>query len=119
MMLFPQRSRIPLPLKLRKKVAPRDLWKEAYDQLDPGDRKHVSGNGTATDAINGVIDDTTAKYEQWKKGGLRIGQSRDNEINLRETTEKIIRAAMKAQDVISTFVSLDPTGHGGCQYSFL
>ncbi|KAJ6032624.1 hypothetical protein N7540_003356 [Penicillium herquei] len=103
----------------KEKAAPRDLWKEAYEQLDPGDRKHVSGDGTATDAINGVIDDTTAKYEQWKNGGLRISQSNGNEINLRDTTEKIIGAAMKAQDVISTFVSFDPTGHASSAWTII
>ncbi|KAJ5726656.1 uncharacterized protein N7483_008013 [Penicillium malachiteum] len=108
-----------VPTETKEKPAPRDLWKEAYNQLDPSDRKYVSGNGTAKDAINGVINDTTAKYEQWKNGGLRISQSGGNEINLREKTERIIGAAIKALDVISTFVSFDPTGHTSSAWTII
>lgn len=97
------------------KPAPRDLWKEAYDNLDPGRKEYVATDGTsATDAINSVIEVTTAKYKQWKKGGLRIRRKTGGDIDLRDSAEKILNAAMKAKDVISKFAYFDPTGHGRC-----
>ncbi|KAJ5702500.1 hypothetical protein N7488_010048 [Penicillium malachiteum] len=58
----------------KQKPGPRDLWKEAYEDLAPGDKKYVPATGaSAKDAINSVLDETTARYEEWKNGGLRIG----------------------------------------------
>lgn len=99
------------------KSSSRDLWREAYEKLDPDRKKYVSTDGaSSTDAINSVIEETTAKYEQWKKGGLRIHRKGGDDINLRESAERIISAAMTAKDVISTIVSFDPTGHGRLWY---
>ncbi|KAJ5352445.1 hypothetical protein N7452_001419 [Penicillium brevicompactum] len=90
----------------------RDLWKEAYESLDSDRKKYVSANGVSPiDAINNVIDQTTAKYEQWQNGGLRITRTDGDDFNLRDTAETILNAAMKAKDVISEVVSFDPTGH--------
>lgn len=92
---------------------PRDLWKEAYDQLDADAKKYLRGNRIpATDAINEVIKDTETKRDHWEKGGLRIKRENGDDISLRESADKIIGAATKAKDVISTIVSFDPTGHG-------
>jgi hypothetical protein len=93
----------------------RNLWKEAYEKLDSDRKEYVSTDSVLiTDAIDSVIEETTAKYEQWKKGGLRIHRKGGDDINLRDSTEKIISAAMGAKEVISTIVSFDPTGHGKC-----
>lgn len=98
------------------KSAPRDLWKEAFDGLDPSRRQYLPANGPATkDPIQKVIDDTTAKYEEWQKGGLKIHRKTGNDINLRDSAEKIISRAMKFQQIISKGVSFDPTGHGKLQ----
>ncbi|KAJ5322943.1 hypothetical protein N7452_011232 [Penicillium brevicompactum] len=89
----------------------RDLWKEAYDSLDPSQQKHLGSEGVpATAAINQVVDDTTAKYEQWQKGGLKIRRKDGNDINLRDCSERILNAALQASDVITKAVSFDPTG---------
>ncbi|KAF9892568.1 hypothetical protein FE257_000970 [Aspergillus nanangensis] len=104
----------------REKPGPRDLWKEAYEGLDPGCKKYVSrDDSSATDAINGVIEQTTARYEEWRKGGLRIPRKDGDEINLRDSAEKIISAAMKAKNLISTFVSFDPTGHASSAWTIV
>ncbi|GAQ10062.1 hypothetical protein ALT_7383 [Aspergillus lentulus] len=104
----------------QEKPGPRDLWKEAYEGLDPECKKYVARNdSSATDAINGVIQQTTARYEEWKKDGLRIARKDGDEINLRDSAEKIINAAMKANNLISTFVSFDPTGHASSAWTVI
>lgn len=96
-----------------KPPPPRNLWKEAYDGLDRSSQDLLPENGKpATDAIQGVIDITTAKYKEFQKGGLRIHRKEKDDINIRDASMKILGAAMKAKDVISTAVSFDPTGHG-------
>lgn len=98
------------------KPAQRDLWKEAFDGLDPSRKQYLPANGPATkDPIQQVIDDTTARYEEWQKGGLKIHRKTGNDINLRDSAENIISRAMKFQQIISKAVSFDPTGHGKLQ----
>ncbi|KAL4757474.1 uncharacterized protein BDW70DRAFT_171367 [Aspergillus foveolatus] len=105
---------------LEEKPSPRDLWKEAFDGLDESRKKYVPADGlSTTGAIQGVIDSTTAKYKEWKKGGLKIHQKSGKDINLRDTAEKILGAAMKAKDVISTAVSFDPTGHASSAWTVI
>lgn len=99
--------------KPKDKLPPRNLWKEAYDGLDRASQEYLPVNGLpATDAIQGVIDITTKKYKDWQKGGLRIHRKEKDDIDMRDVSMKILGAAMKAKDIISTAVSFDPTGHG-------
>ncbi|KAJ6007625.1 hypothetical protein N7540_011601 [Penicillium herquei] len=103
----------------KQKPGPRDLWKEAYEDLDPDSKKYVPASGTsATNAINCVIDETKSRYEEWKNGGLKI-EGKNGEINIRDSAEKIISAALKASDLISTFVSFDPTGHASSAWTVI
>lgn len=103
----------------KRPPTPRNLWKEAYDSLDEGRQKYVPATGLpVTDAIQGVIDSTTTNYEKWQKGGLRIHHKDGEDTNLRDWAENILGAAMKAQGIISTVVSFDPTGHGEFQAKF-
>ncbi|CAI7606071.1 unnamed protein product [Penicillium bialowiezense] len=51
----------------QQKLNKRDLWKE----------QRLAENGVSTTAaINQLIDDATAKFEEWKKGGLQIHQKK-------------------------------------------
>ena len=91
----------------------RNLWALAFDGLDDSRKKYIPADGLpATDAIQGVIDETTAKYKEWQEKGLTIHRKNGKNINVRDTAEKIMGAAMEAQGAISTLVSFDPTGHG-------
>lgn len=95
------------------KPADRNLWEEAYNRLDPKTQKLIPPRELELEsAIDEVIDTTTKKYGEWKKGGLKIRRKSGNDINLRAVSESILGAAQKGKDVISTFVSFDPTGHG-------
>lgn len=97
----------------KEKPPPRNLWKEAYDGLDRSSQDLLPADGKpATDAIQGVIDITTAKYKEFQKGGLRIHRKEKDDINIRDASVEILGAAMKAKDVIAKAVSFDPTGHG-------
>ncbi|KAJ5626764.1 hypothetical protein N7528_004191 [Penicillium herquei] len=109
----------------KQKPGRRDLWKEAYEDLDPDDKKYVPASGsrrasdsTSRAAINGVIEDTKARYTEWKNGGLRIGGNNGG-INIRDYTERIVNAALKASDLISMFVSFDPTGHASSAWTVI
>lgn len=112
----------PVPERpIQQPPARRDLWKEAFDSLDPSEQRYVaeSSGVSATAAIQQVIDDTTAKYEQWRKGGLKIRRKDGNDISLRDCSERILGAAMKASEVISTAVSFDPTGQASSAWTII
>ncbi|KAJ5352432.1 hypothetical protein N7452_001406 [Penicillium brevicompactum] len=95
----------------------RNLWALAFDGLDDSRKKHIPADGLpATDAIQGVIDETTVKYKEWQEKGLTIHRKNGKNINVRDTAEKIMGAAMEAQGAISTLVSFDPTGHVDVKY---
>ncbi|KAF3403873.1 hypothetical protein F1880_010271 [Penicillium rolfsii] len=96
----------------KKKPARRNLWEEAHGKLDTSSRELLPADGTSpANAIQGVIDITTKRYKEWEKGGLRIHRREKTDINLRDMSEKVFEGAMKAQEIISTAVSFDPTGH--------
>lgn len=99
--------------KPKVKPADRNLWEEAYNALDPKTQKLIPASDLKPEAaIDEVIETTKEKYQEWKKGGLKIRRKGGNDINLRDVSESILGAAQKGKDVISTFVSFDPTGHG-------
>ncbi|KAJ5115984.1 hypothetical protein N7456_000332 [Penicillium angulare] len=101
----------------KQKTGPRDLWKEAYEDLDDGDKKYVPATGASSQvAVKGVIAETKSRYEEWKNGGLKIG-GKNGQINIRDSAEKILNAAMKASGVISTIVSFDPIGHASSAWT--
>lgn len=122
---WPEKETQGVPAEVRKgdrsttdRPVPRDLWSEAFDNLDSSRKKYLSAKGpTATDAIQKVIDDTTAKYEAWKKGGLRIHRKQGDDINIRDAAENIIAQAMKFREIVTKAVSFDPTKHGKPQAS--
>ncbi|KAJ5362407.1 hypothetical protein N7541_003251 [Penicillium brevicompactum] len=98
----------------------RNLWALAFDGLDDSRKKHIPADGLpATDAIQGVIDETTAKYKEWQEKGLTIHRKNGKNINVRDTAEKIMGAAMEAQGAISTLVSFDPTGHASSAWTVI
>lgn len=61
----------------QQKLNKRDLWKEVFDRLNHSQQQRLAENGVSTTAaINQLIDDATAKFEEWKKGGLQIHQKK-------------------------------------------
>ncbi|KAJ6007333.1 hypothetical protein N7540_011309 [Penicillium herquei] len=93
---------------------PRDLWKEAFEGLDDSCKQYVAVDGTSNmDAIEAVIKETTDKYEQWKKGGLKIHRTGGRDIDIRDKAERILGAAIQAKALISAVTSFDPTNYGG------
>ncbi|KAJ5703381.1 hypothetical protein N7493_011770 [Penicillium malachiteum] len=82
-----------------EKPGPLDLWKEAFDSLDPSSQAYISvGDISATAAIDRIIqeDTCTAKYEEWKRGGLKIRRKDADDINIQKSVEKIISATRRA-----------------------
>ncbi|KAJ5735040.1 uncharacterized protein N7483_000165 [Penicillium malachiteum] len=103
-----------------EKPGPVDLWKEAFDKLDPSSQAYLSTDDIpAIVAIDHVIQDNTAKYKEWKTGGLKIRRKDADDINIRDSVDKIISAAQRARDVISTFASFDPTGHASSAWTVI
>ncbi|KAJ5635470.1 uncharacterized protein N7484_008783 [Penicillium longicatenatum] len=104
----------------KEKSHPRNLWKEAYDGLDQKTKENIPAIGVSvTDAIQGVIKTTQENYEAWQKGGLRYHSKGGKEYDIRAATEKIFGIASKAKDVVSTFVSFDPTGHASSAWTIV
>lgn len=110
----------PTPSNLKTNVAivekpvKRDLWKDAFESL-PDDRKEylrVNEGCSTVDAIENVINTTEQKYQEWVEGGLKIRRRDGNDLNVRDSAEKILNCALQAKDLISKAVSFDPTGHG-------
>lgn len=97
---------------VQQNSVPRDLWKETFDNLDPSRQPYIAANGMpSTSAIDQVIKDTSAKYKQWQKGGLKIRRKEEDNIDLRDCAERVLSTAMKTSDFISKAVSFNPTGH--------
>ncbi|KAI9370275.1 hypothetical protein BJX61DRAFT_544805 [Aspergillus egyptiacus] len=96
-----------------------DLWKEAYESLDEDRQKLVplGGTGSTTDAIDGVIEHTKEKYREWQKAGLRIPRKDGGEINIRDSSERILNAALQAKDLITNVMALDPTGKASAAWT--
>ncbi|KAH8696020.1 hypothetical protein BGW36DRAFT_407989 [Talaromyces proteolyticus] len=98
----------------------QDLWQVAYDKLDKND-KHIlsliqrehdkTGPSPTVEVLDQVIQTTKERYEEYRKGGLEIRRSRAEDINVRDTTQKILNATLSFKDTISAVVAFDPTGH--------
>ncbi|KAJ5716680.1 hypothetical protein N7493_008591 [Penicillium malachiteum] len=73
---------------------------------EPGHYKqYITVDGASNvDTIEAVIKETTDKYEQWKKGGLKIHRAGGGDIDIREKAEKIL--ASSAWSVISFGMSI-------------
>jgi hypothetical protein len=110
----------------------RDLWKSAYDQLDPEERDILSNvqptyqlendgkNRSQTVAIiDGVIQITEEQYKQYQQGGLKIQRSTGEDIDLRKLSRKIINAALSFKDIVNTVVSFDPTHHAASAWAVI
>ncbi|KAJ6028162.1 hypothetical protein N7540_003738 [Penicillium herquei] len=84
----------------------------AFDSLDENRQKLVSQGqtGSTTDAINGVINQTREKYTEWQKSGLKVKGRSGDDLNIRDGAEKILNAALQAQDLITDIAAFDPTG---------
>ncbi|KAJ5580007.1 uncharacterized protein N7459_005992 [Penicillium hispanicum] len=108
------------PIKEKQSVKP-DLWKQAFDSL-PEDRKKfvpLNGTGSTTDAIEGVISQTTKKYREWEESGLKIKRKDGSDIDIRDTSAKILNAAMQAKDLVSALAAFDPTGKASAAWTIV
>ncbi|KAL4738277.1 WD40 repeat-like protein [Aspergillus similis] len=99
-----------------------DLWKSAYDQLDPEERGILSkvqliylretdgrDRSQTVAVIEGVIQTTEEQYKRYQQGGIKIQKSTGKDIDLRELSRKIINAALSFKDIVNLVVSFDPT----------
>ena len=109
----------------------KDLWQAAYDQLDKTQQRVLSAVGVAAQPngygydyetqtrqiLDGIIQTTKEEYEKYQAGGLKIRGLKGEDINIRNTSEKIINAALSVKDVVSTVVAFDPTCHAHCAWA--
>ncbi|KAH8429520.1 uncharacterized protein LDX57_007182 [Aspergillus melleus] len=92
---------------------PKDLWKVAFDGLDPTRKFWFSNEQPPAEEIQKVISETEKRYEEYQTGGLLIRRPDGKEIKVREITQKILASALTAQEVVKTIVSFDQSGYGG------
>ncbi|KAJ5130731.1 uncharacterized protein N7515_006770, partial [Penicillium bovifimosum] len=105
------------------KTEVQGLWQAAYDQLDET-QKHVlstvnvpgksNSSGTphaGTDVVDAVVERTKEHYKEYTytNRSLEIAKWNGKTINLREVSKDIISAAMSFNEIITSFVSVDPT----------
>jgi hypothetical protein len=107
-----------------------DLWKSAYDQLDPEERNILSKvqptyqgeydgkiRSQTVAVINRVVQITEGQYKQYQQGGIKIQRSTGEDIDLRKLSRKIINAALSFKDIVTTVVSFDPTHHAASAWA--
>ena len=66
-----------------------------------------------------IIQTTKEEYEEYQAGGWKIRRLKGEDINIRNTSEKIINAASSVKDIINTVVALDPTCHAYCAWAIV
>ncbi|KAK1139415.1 hypothetical protein N8T08_000778 [Aspergillus melleus] len=100
-----------------------DLWKSAYDALNPEEQDILSpAHGSAGSEkkesvshaehiVDGVIQVTEKQYKEYQQGGIKIHRSTGEDIDLRRVSRKILNAALLFKDVITAVVAFDPTHH--------
>lgn len=117
----PDKSSVQLNQSTRS-CEPEDLWSTAYDQLGDKERRVLSTiqlsttpltNGEkpsqATLLISEVLQLTEKQYENF--------QRKDGK--LRESSQKIINAALSFKDIISAVAASDPTHHAASAWAIV
>ncbi|KAF4232367.1 hypothetical protein CNMCM6805_010013 [Aspergillus fumigatiaffinis] len=109
-----------------------DLWKSAYDQLNPEERDILSQVQVTTRRVNNdesrsqtvvIIDDviqiTEEQYKEYQQKGMKVRRSEGKDIDLRKLSRKILNAALSFKDVVNTVVSFDPTHHAASAWAVI
>lgn len=113
----------------------KDLWQVAFEKL-PGEDQQilstqpVSAHSTISNNQNGysktlaVVDDvvqiTGKQYEEYQNGSLKIKWGLgEKDINLRDTMQRILNAALSFKDIISAVTAFDPTGHASSAWALV
>ncbi|KAB8076271.1 WD40-repeat-containing domain protein [Aspergillus leporis] len=111
-----------LPTQSTQSFRPLDLWKTAYDQLDDEERRILSTiqiptnpnkkgkNSQVNVLISQVISITEEQYEKYQ-------QKADGK--LRESSQKIINAALSFKDIIGAIAASDPTNHAASAWTIV
>ncbi|KAL4756596.1 uncharacterized protein BDW70DRAFT_164328 [Aspergillus foveolatus] len=106
----------------RQSLTPKDLWSAAYDQLSDEERKILStvqdpttlndleSPPTIALLISKVIHLTEKQYENFQQKADR---------RLRESSHKVINAALSFKDIIGTVVASDPTHHAASAWAIV
>ncbi|KAF7585316.1 hypothetical protein BBP40_011246 [Aspergillus hancockii] len=99
---------------------PLDLWQTAYDELDEEDRKVLSDTqvpanfvdqkNQSREFISEVIHLTAEQYEQYQQRATG---------KLRESSRKIINAALSFKDIIGAVAAFDPTQHAASAWAIV
>lgn len=109
------------------------LWQTAYEKLDKTQQRVLSAVGIAAQPngysygygpptrqiLDEIIQTTKEEYEEYQAGGWKIRGLKGEDINIRNTSEKIINAASSVKDIVTTVVALDPTGHAHCAWAIV
>ncbi|KAH8745331.1 hypothetical protein BGZ57DRAFT_238107 [Hyaloscypha finlandica] len=107
---------------------PRDLWQEALDNLDEGNKTALKlrfdDNGKVqppvTKAIEGVITSIEASFEEYRNGGWKI-RHRDGRVifDVRDNGKKILKCALRSKAIIDSGVKFDPTGYSSTAWTVI
>ncbi|KAL3469229.1 hypothetical protein BJX99DRAFT_268450 [Aspergillus californicus] len=85
---------------------PKDLWQRAFDKL--GDKERTILSIQALASISEVIRLTEEQYEQSKE-----------DKRIRESSHRIINAALSFKDIISAVAASDPTRHAASAWAIV
>ncbi|RAK96066.1 uncharacterized protein BO80DRAFT_468932 [Aspergillus ibericus CBS 121593] len=97
----------------------KDLWKEAFNKLDPESRRWLSTGDplSTTDAIDQVIKETKEKYTEYKNKELAIRKRDGGQMKVREIAGNMLTWALRAQDAVKAVVAFDPSGHASSAWT--
>ncbi|GKZ22145.1 hypothetical protein AbraIFM66951_006996 [Aspergillus brasiliensis] len=101
---------------------PRDLWQEAFDELDQPTRDKLCSIRNADgglhsrpeELLQNIIQTTQRQYDEEEK---RNGESKTR--HLRVCAHKTLSATLSFQSVISAVAACDPTGHAATAWTFV
>ena len=100
----------------------RDLWKEAFAELDDEEKDLLSKveKPEGLKIVEEVEKQTKARYREHEERGWKIPRGKGkNDISLRDAARKILSSVLWAKDLIDRLVAFDLTGYASIAWSIV
>ncbi|KAJ5772399.1 NACHT and WD40 domain protein [Penicillium odoratum] len=108
------------PAQSTQTSQPRDLWQAAYEQLDETQQHILSTEQVSSesddrgdnprDLIDEVIQTTKEEYEKYHQ---------TSHGKFKQTSHKIVNAALSFNDIVGSTAALDPTQHAASAWAIV
>lgn len=96
-----------------------DTQKDILSTVQVPIRLNSNGAWQTTEVIDTVVEKTKTQYEAYKNGGLKIPKSKEDHIDVREVSKKIIDAALSFKEIVTPLTAFDPTQHASSAWAIV